>query len=51
MQKARKIKLVLTRQPTMEGAGAWRGPIVMNTQEELTTAFLEYQKGNFIKAK
>ncbi len=28
---------------------AWRGPIVMNTQEELETAFREYQEGTFIK--
>jgi redox-sensitive bicupin YhaK (pirin superfamily) len=30
---------------------AWYGPIVMNTQEELRTAFEEYQKGTFIKYK
>jgi redox-sensitive bicupin YhaK (pirin superfamily) len=28
---------------------AWYGPIVMNTQEELRTAFEEYQKGTFVK--
>ena len=28
---------------------AWRGPIVMNTKEELYQAFEEYQTGNFIK--
>ena len=28
---------------------AWRGPIVMNTEEELETAFREYRAGNFIK--
>ncbi len=30
---------------------AWRGPIVMNTQDELRIAFDEYQKGTFIKHK
>ncbi len=28
---------------------AWRGPIVMNTQEELQVAFDEYRNGTFIK--
>jgi len=28
---------------------AWRGPIVMNTQQELQIAFEEYHKGTFIK--
>ena len=28
---------------------AWRGPIVMNTQEELRTAFEEYRQGTFLK--
>ena len=30
---------------------AWRGPIVMNTDEELRVAFKEYQNGTFIKYK
>jgi redox-sensitive bicupin YhaK (pirin superfamily) len=30
---------------------AWRGPIVMNTQEELQVAFNEYRNGTFIKHK
>jgi hypothetical protein len=28
---------------------AWGGPIVMNTQEELSTAFKELDEGTFIK--
>ncbi len=28
---------------------AWQGPIVMNTQEELRTAFREYRNGTFVK--
>ncbi len=30
---------------------AWRGPIVMNTEEELRIAFREYSQGTFIKQK
>jgi redox-sensitive bicupin YhaK (pirin superfamily) len=30
---------------------AWYGPIVMNTQEELRTAFREYEEGTFIKRR
>lgn len=30
---------------------SWGGPIVMNTREELRTAFREYDEGNFIKHK
>jgi redox-sensitive bicupin YhaK (pirin superfamily) len=30
---------------------AWYGPIVMNTQKELETAFEEYKQGTFIKHK
>jgi hypothetical protein len=30
---------------------AWRGPIVMNTQEELDKAFEELESGKFIKTK
>jgi redox-sensitive bicupin YhaK (pirin superfamily) len=30
---------------------AWRGPIVMNTDEELMVAFQEYWNGTFIKSR
>lgn len=30
---------------------AWYGPIVMNTHEELRTAFKEFEAGTFIKRK
>ena len=30
---------------------AWQGPIVMNTQEELRTAFEEYRQGTFVKSR
>lgn len=30
---------------------AWAGPIVMNTQKELETAFEEYENGTFLKSK
>jgi redox-sensitive bicupin YhaK (pirin superfamily) len=30
---------------------AWHGPIVMNTEDELRTAFDEYQKGTFVKSR
>lgn len=40
--------LLISGKPIKEPI-AWYGPIVMNTQEELRTAFDEYQKGTFIK--
>jgi len=40
--------LLLSGKPLNEPI-AWRGPIVMNTDEELQTAFREYQQGTFIK--
>ncbi len=30
---------------------AWRGPMVMNTEEELNVAFKELELGTFIKTK
>ncbi len=40
--------LLISGKPLKEPI-AWRGPIVVNTQAELATAFQEYQDGSFIK--
>lgn len=40
--------LLLSGQPIGEPI-AWQGPIVMNTQDQLRTAFEEYDTGTFIK--
>jgi len=40
--------LLISGKPIREPV-AWYGPIVMNTQEELRTAFEEYHNGTFIK--
>jgi redox-sensitive bicupin YhaK (pirin superfamily) len=42
--------LLLSGRPIGEPI-AWHGPIVMNTREELETAFREYDMGGFIKHK
>ena len=42
--------LLISGKPLREPV-AWYGPIVMNTQEELETAFDEYNNGTFIKFK
>jgi hypothetical protein len=42
--------LFLSGKPIHEPV-AWRGPVVMNTQEELRQAFREYEEGTFIKKK
>jgi redox-sensitive bicupin YhaK (pirin superfamily) len=40
--------LLMSGRPLREPI-AWRGPIVMNTQEELREAFREYHEGTFVK--
>ncbi len=42
--------LLVTGKPLQEPV-AWRGPIVMNTTEELRQAFEEYRNGTFLKHK
>ena len=42
--------LLVSGKPLKEPV-AWYGPIVMNTQSELRTAFEEYENGTFIKHK
>ncbi len=42
--------LLVSGKPIREPV-AWRGPIVMNTEEELRVAFDEYRKGTFIRKK
>ena len=40
--------LLISGKPIKEPV-AWYGPVVMNTQEELKTAFEEYNNGTFVK--
>jgi hypothetical protein len=42
--------LLVSGRPLREPV-AWRGPIVMNTQDELHRAFAEYEAGTFLKHK
>ena len=43
------IRFLLVSGRPLEEPVAWRGPIVMNTQEELQQAFSELQNGSFIR--
>jgi redox-sensitive bicupin YhaK (pirin superfamily) len=47
--KDKSVRFLLVSGKPLNEPVAWRGPIVMNTQEELQTAFREYQNGTFIK--
>jgi len=46
-----KLRFLLISGKPIGEPVAWHGPIVMNTQEELQTAFKEYKQGTFIKYK
>lgn len=46
-----KVRFLLVSGKPLNEPVAWRGPIVMNTEEELRLAFNEYQNGTFIKHK
>jgi redox-sensitive bicupin YhaK (pirin superfamily) len=43
------VRFLLVSGKPLKEPVAWYGPIVMNTQGELKTAFDEYEKGTFIK--
>jgi len=46
-----KVRFLLVSGKPLNEPVAWRGPIVMNTEEELRLAFNEYQNDTFIKHK
>jgi len=46
-----KVRFLLISGKPIGEPVAWYGPIVMNTHEELQTAFEEYKQGTFIKYK
>jgi len=43
------IRFLLVSGEPIEEPVAWRGPIVMNTQQELQEAFQELERGTFLK--
>ena len=47
--KTKPVRFLLISGKPLGEPVAWRGPIVMNTEEELRLAFNEYNKGTFIK--
>ncbi len=44
-----KVRFLLVSGKPIREPVAWRGPIVMNTEEELRIAFEEYRNGTFLK--
>ncbi len=49
MTRDKAVRFLLISGKPINEPIAWRGPIVMNTQEELDMAFREYRQGTFIK--
>ena len=49
--KNNNVRFLLISGKPLKEPVVWRGPIVMNTDEELRIAFQEYQNGTFIKHK
>lgn len=47
--KEKPVRFLLISGKPIGEPVAWRGPIVMNTEEELGIAFREYSQGTFIK--
>jgi len=47
--KQKSAEFIFVKGMPIKESVAWRGPIVMNTEEELDQAFYEYQNGTFIK--
>jgi redox-sensitive bicupin YhaK (pirin superfamily) len=45
----REVRFLLISGEPIDEPIAWQGPIVMNTREELRTAFEEYRQGTFVK--
>jgi hypothetical protein len=43
------VRLILVAGKPLQEPVAWRGPVVMNTQEELREAFRELEEGTFIR--
>ncbi len=49
--KSKSVRFLLISGRPLNEPVAWYGPIVMNTQQELKTAFDEYSRGTFIRHK
>lgn len=45
----KSVRFLLVGGKPLNEPVAWRGPVVMNTQEELLTAFREFREGTFVK--